>query len=71
MMRVLFVIYPAILIALVLQSVCCERFAFTTTVDKQVTVLKNLGFDLHKLDHSTQLRVFLYTWLAMERGEMG
>lgn len=54
-----------------LLSVTAVRYPMTTTVDKQISTLRNLGYDIYKLDHSTQLRVFLYTWLSMERGEMG
>lgn len=37
----------------------------------QIDRLKHAGLEPGKLDHKTQLRVFLYTWLAMERSEKG
>jgi len=43
----------------------------TRTLAEQIDILKAEGFDPAKLDGNTQLRVFLYTWLGMERGEGG
>ena len=40
-------------------------------VHDQLSSLKSLGYNVDKLDNHTQLKVFLYTWLAMERGEGG
>ena len=40
-------------------------------VHDQLSRLKSLGYNVDKLDYHTQLKVFLYTWLAMERGEGG
>jgi len=41
------------------------------TLSEQIAVLKSQGYDPARLDGNMQLRVFLYTWLAMERGEGG
>ena len=38
---------------------------------QQIKDLKAAGYDAGKLNHNTQLKVFLYTWLAMERAEGG
>lgn len=37
----------------------------------QLARLKSLGYDVDRLDNHTQLKVFLYTMLSMERGEGG
>lgn len=41
------------------------------TVYQQIEKLKSEGYDISRLDDHTQLKVFLYTWMAMERGEGG
>ena len=61
----------SISVCLLISIVLAVRYPLTTTVDKQISTIKALGYDIDRLDHATQLRVFLYTWLAMERGEMG
>ena len=38
---------------------------------QQIKDLKAAGYDAGKLNHNSQLKVFLYTWLAMERAEGG
>ena len=40
-------------------------------VHDQLSRLKSLGYNVDKLNNYTQLKVFLYTWLAMERGKGG
>ena len=41
------------------------------TANQQVSELLTAGYDVSKLDHHTQLKVFLYVWLSMERAENG
>ena len=40
-------------------------------ISDQISRLRSLGYEPSRLDDHTQLRVFLYTWLGMERGEGG
>jgi len=40
-------------------------------VKDQIQRLRQHGYEVSHLDGHTQLRVFLNTWLAMERGEDG
>lgn len=41
------------------------------TLSTQINTLTRNGYNIDKLDNHTQLKVFLYTWMAMERGEGG
>ena len=55
----------------------CQRFVnsqpepISTTTEEQIDILRESGYDTSRLDHSTQLRVLLYTWLEMESAERG
>jgi len=42
-----------------------------TTESQQLQSLKAAGINVDKLDDTTQLKVFLHTWLTMERFERG
>ena len=32
----------------------------------QINTMRRYGYDIDRLDNHTQLKVFLYTWMAME-----
>ena len=48
-----------------------EQNSATLHSSQQITDLKAAGYDAGKLNPKTQLKVFFYTWLAMERAEGG
>lgn len=52
-------------------AVSAELIPVRVSGTDQIQRLKSAGYEPQRLDHSTQMRVFLYTWLAMERMEMG
>ena len=41
------------------------------SLSTQIRTMRRHGYDIDRLDNHTQLKVFLYTWMAMERGEGG
>ena len=67
-------IYTAALLAIVLPvdlALGGSTLITDLSLHQQIAALKTKGYDVSKLDNHTQLKVFLYTWLAMERGEGG
>ena len=41
------------------------------SLSTQINTMRRHGHDMYRLDIHTQLQVFLYTWMAMARGEGG
>lgn len=61
----------SILLVVAIREGCAKLVPTNTDGPAQIQRLKAAGYDPSNLDHSTQLRLFLYTWLSMERLEQG